>query len=143
MRSAGGLVAAALIGAACYGPTGPRIVQSGSPAEVVLAVGDEARIDAVLRVAFTGVPADSRCPATAECVWAGDAVVVLAVALGMGPSYPDTVHTTLDPKAVQFAGYTITLLALMPYPQIPGPIPADEYAARLRIERSSLLSAPS
>ncbi len=134
-------IALVLAAAGCRGPAEPRVVSTlpldvSSPAEVVLKIGQEARIDALLRVGFLGVPSDSRCPAIVDCVWTGDAVVVIAVSVGMGPTFPDTLHTNLDPKLVAVGGYTITLLALTPYPQVPGPIPADQYAARLKIERS-------
>ena len=108
-----------------------------SPSDVTLKIGQEVRVDAVLRVGFAGVPADSRCPATADCIWAGDGVVAITASVGMGPTYPDTLHTNLDPKLVQFGGYTITLLELRPYPQAPEPpISPGEYAAHLKIERS-------
>jgi hypothetical protein len=135
------MAAAALIAAGCKGPAeeGPpvsHVIQASSPVEVWLAIGDEVRVDSILRLAFSGVPADSRCPTSVVCAWAGDGAVALQHRLGMGPSYPDTLHTTLDPQHVQFAGYVITLLNLGPDPHDTNPIPADEYAARLRIERS-------
>ncbi|MDH4131928.1 MAG: hypothetical protein OEW17_10535 [Gemmatimonadota bacterium] len=103
--------------------------------ELVLTIGQEVRVDSLLRLAATGVPQDSRCPLQAMCVWAGDGAVAIAYGLGMGPSYPDTLHTTLHPHSTNFSGYVITLVDLMPYPQRPGSIPADEYAVRLRVER--------
>jgi hypothetical protein len=127
--------------AGCRGSVEPWAVSTpplefSSPGEVVLKIGQEARVDALLRLDFLGVPADSRCPAVAECVWTGDAAVALGVSMGMGPTYPDTVHTNLDPKSVQFGPYTITLIELTPYPQQPGLIPQADYAARLKIERN-------
>ncbi len=110
-------------------------VQASSPAEIVLAVGDEARVDSLLRVAFSRVLQDSRCATTVVCPWMGDGAIEVWVALGMGPSHPFSIHTTLDPKSVEFAGYVVTLLDLMPYPYTTDPIPADEYAVRLRVER--------
>jgi len=107
-----------------------------SPAEVTLKVGDQVVVDGFLRVQFVGVPADSRCPASVECVWAGDA----AVALDAGPVAeagpvalcPDTLHTNLEPKADVCATYDISLLDVTPYPQVPGPIPPGDYAVRLQ-----------
>ena len=134
-------IALVLAAAGCQRPAEPRAVSTtpldvSSPSEVVLKIGQEAQVDSLLRVGFLGVPSDSRCPAMVECVWTGDAAVAIGVSLGMGPSYPDTLHTNLDPKSVPFGGYTITLLQLTPYPQAPGPIPPGDYAARLRIERN-------
>jgi hypothetical protein len=133
------LLAALLpIAAACYDETAPHPSEVGSPAEVVLKVGEQVRVDAVLSLAFLGVPADSRCPSLALCIWAGDGAVQIAYAAGMGPSRPDTLHTTLDPKVVQFAGYAITLVELGPYPATSDPIPQSRYEARFKIERLTL-----
>jgi len=148
VRTVLGLTALLLASAGCRESLGTRAVSGppfevASPAEVVLKIGQEARIDALLRLDFLGVPADSRCPAMVECFWAGDAAVALGLSLGMGPTFPDTLHTTLDPKSVQFGGYTITLVEVKPYPQVPGPIPQGDYAARFKIERSPTLRGPS
>lgn len=133
-------IAAALLFAACQEPTewspvAGHVTEASSPIEIWLAIGDEVRVDSIFRVRFAGVPADSRCPTSVVCPWAGDGEVEIHYAHGMGPSYPDTLHTTLDPRAVEFAGYRISLRDLGPYPNDADPIPPDEYAARLRIER--------
>lgn len=107
--------------------------QGGS--EFVLTVGQTVWVDSLLRLTVTGVPADSRCPTSVTCVWAGDGTVAIAYSLGMGAAYPDTLHTTLQPHTVRFGGYAITLLDLMPYPESPGTIPPDAYAVRLRVGR--------
>jgi hypothetical protein len=120
--------------AACRDPAAPRATEVGSPAEVVLHVGQHVRVDAVLSLSFLGVTADSRCPTTVRCVWAGDGAVQIAYAVGTGPSYPDTLHTLLEPRAAQAAPYTISLLELTPYPGRTDPIPAAAYAARFKIE---------
>jgi hypothetical protein len=127
-------IAAVLGLAGCRWASDPsHRVQASSPAEVTLKIGEEVQVDGFLLAKFIGVPADSRCPATADCVWAGDAAVAIAARAAPRTSCPDTLHTTLDPTAAVCAGYLISLLELTPYPQVPGPIPAGEYAARLRI----------
>jgi hypothetical protein len=141
MRASRLLVAILPLAAACYEWTGPRPAEVSSPTEVALKVGQEVRVDAVLSLAFLGVPADSRCPSRLACFWAGDAAVAIAYAAGTGPSRPDTLHTTLDPRDVRFSGYTIRLVGLTPYPETPTPIPADSYAARFRIEPVPALQA--
>ncbi len=115
--------------------TGAAVTQVSSPAEVWLTVGDEASVDSLLRLGFTGVPADSRCPTAVVCPWQGDGAVEIHYGMGMGPSYPDTLHTTLEPRGVVFSGYLISLIELAPYPGDTDPIPLDEYAVRLRVER--------
>jgi hypothetical protein len=130
----------------CRWQTGPsRVVEVSSPAAVTLRIGQEVRVDGILRAKFIGVPADSRCPANAECVWAGDAAVAMDVGAlgivgppGLGPFCTDTLHTTLDPKVIVCGGYSISLVELTPYPQAPGPIPAGDYAARLQISAGAV-----
>jgi hypothetical protein len=106
-----------------------------SPTDVVLAVGTSVMVDSSLEIRFTDVPADSRCPASVVCVWEGDGEVVLTATAGEGQPVPVHLHTTLDPNAASVGGYHVTLLDLMPYPDVPGPIALDAYAVRLGISR--------
>ena len=129
------LVAAGCLDATREEPVSGNIGTTTSPADVVLTIGHEVRVDSLLRVGFMSVAADSRCPTTVVCVWSGDGAAEIAYGIGEGPSYPDTLHTTLEPRSVRFDGYAITLLDLMPYPYSPGTIPPDEYVIRLRVER--------
>ena len=131
-------MALALVG--CGGGGAPEAVSGPaqrvtSPDEFWLAIGEEATVDGLLRIGVIGVPADSRCPATVLCPWEGDAAVAIHYGLGTGPAYPDTLHTTLEPKVTTFADYRITLLEVAPYPYTTDPIPADEYSIRLGVER--------
>jgi len=133
-------LAAGLLLTSCGGgdgapPTAAAAAQVSSPVEVRLAVGDEVRVDGLLRVGFAGVRADSRCPTSVVCPWEGDGAVEIHYAMGMGPSYPDTLHTTLEPRSVAFNDYRIILLELDPYPDDTDPIPLDAYTVRLRVER--------
>jgi hypothetical protein len=125
--------------AACSDPAPSTPPPGGIPAaggrEVVLSIGQEVQVDSLLTLSVTGVPADSRCPTDVQCVWAGDGAVAIAYSLGEGPSNPDTLHTSLDPRSARFGAYAITLLDLTPYPGSPGAIAVDAYAARLRVER--------
>ena len=110
----------------------PQVISSG---ETVLAVGDTVLVDGLVRIVFVDVPSDSRCPSQVVCIWAGDAAVVLQSAYSGGWPFADTLHTTLEPRTAEKAGYRITLLDLSPYPAQPEPIPPDAYALRVRIER--------
>jgi hypothetical protein len=127
-------IAVAVAISGCSSPERPlpvRDVRIGD--EVVLAQGEDVRVDGAFRIGFTRVIEDSRCPSRSFCLLPGDGAVELALAFGTGPSYPDTVHTTLEPKSTVAGDYAVTLVDLMPYPDVPGTIPADEYAVRLRI----------
>jgi len=110
--------------------------QVTSPDEVELTIGDVVRVDGLLRIGFTAVPADSRCPATVWCPWQGDAAVEIQYGLGTGSSSADTLHTALDPQSVTASGYQITLLVVGPYPYSTDPIPQDQYTIRLRVARA-------
>ncbi len=106
--------------------------------QVVLAVGEASPVsDARLVVRFDGVAADSRCPADAMCVVAGDATVRLQVS----PSGSDkgTVRTyelhTGNMRPVQHDDITIELVELSPYPFSAHPIDPGEYRVTLRLTR--------
>jgi len=135
-----GVAALALLLAACQDIPGgplpdPQVV--GAPTELVLAVGDEALVDGLLLIGFTDVKADSRCPASVLCAWAGDGEVEIAAGIGRGASRPYRLHTLLDPTQVDLGSYRIRLVELMPYPQVPGTIPLDAYVIRLEVSHLS------
>jgi len=100
--------------------------------EFSLGVGDAIKLTGVdLRVEFTGVSGDSRCPMRVQCVWAGDGAVVLVSRAGGGAVQADTLHTNLDPKRILLGTVELTLVRLDPYPDTPGSIPGDDYVATL------------
>jgi hypothetical protein len=83
-----------------------------------------------IHLCFDKVVADSRCPYTADCIWAGAAAVEFTLTkhnethllkLSTISRYGDyTKDTTV-------AGYKIELLDLLPYPDLPpNTIPANE-----------------
>src|SRR2546423_470463 len=79
---------------------------------------------------------DSRCPAEAECVWAGMATVrfvfttenqqnIFSLSIGSGPIKSDTIIN----------GYKIKLIALNPYPEINKVIKESDYTAEIIIQK--------
>lgn len=110
--------------------TGP---QDGIPREVVLPLGQEVIVEGtVLRLAFTRLVEDSRCPANVVCVWAGNAAVEVGIAVGTGPAQPLVLNTGVEPRSVEQNGVRVTLLEVTPYP---GTGADDEPpAVRLRVE---------
>ncbi len=115
-------------------------VPTGSDADttVGLRVGEEQPVQGTsVSVSFTLVDGDSRCPTDVTCVWAGNAVTVLGVRSGSGPTSPYRLNTTLDPKKVQPAGqsFEIRLDSLQPSPKSGQPIPQSRYVAFLTILR--------
>jgi hypothetical protein len=69
-----------------------------------------------LEVIFEAKLADSRCPANATCVWAGDAVVRVSTRLAGGAPTGTELHSTLQPNSLKIDRYTISMIGLTPYP---------------------------
>ncbi len=62
-----------------------------------------------LSVKFVSVVEDSRCPVNAQCIWAGNAKIKIAVSKGkMAPKFVE-LNTGLEPYSVKAYGYTIKL----------------------------------
>lgn len=85
---------------------------------------DEGRFvpDASIAVRFEDVLEDSRCPADVECVWEGNARVLIVFAEGManGPRFEielDTAHG-MENEAFLSNGLGVRLLDLEPLPTI-------------------------
>ena len=89
-----------------------------------------------LSVTFKAVTSDSRCPQGAQCVWAGEADVVLTVKAGEN-SQDITVKVgagaankaTVEP-------YVISILKLDPYPVLNQSIQASDRVIELRVDRT-------
>jgi hypothetical protein len=89
-----------------------------------------------LRLRFTDVLEDSRCPTRVECFWTGQARIAIEVLPdGAGPT---TVEFNTNPapeqtvKAATVGAYSIELQSLDPYPQMPDdPIAFEDYRATL------------
>jgi hypothetical protein len=134
MRSAKLFALALLIGCSDgIGPQGSeRATFPGVGDEFTLRIGETTTIEgADLEIRFLAVSEDSRCPANALilCVWIGDGAAVIETETGAGDVSRDTLHTTLDPKAVDRGPVRLTLVQLDPYPEDVGAIPAEEYVA--------------
>ncbi|HSM60199.1 MAG TPA: hypothetical protein VK849_05355 [Longimicrobiales bacterium] len=133
------LLLAMLPGAACSTSTDPQpradALLAGGEVELTLSVGEEVQVPGtVLRVGFTRIEEDSRCPIDVICVWQGNAAVELAFTLGTGPTVPHVVNTTLEPHAATTGGYTVTLLEVQPAPTSQGPIDEERYRVKVRVE---------
>jgi hypothetical protein len=94
-----------------------------------------------LRLRFTDVPEDSRCPSQVECVWTGEArITVLVEQAGREPTTAEF-NTNPAPgqnaQTAQVGRYTIALTALDPYPQTPEQsIDLADYRATLSVRRA-------
>jgi hypothetical protein len=104
-----------------------------------LKIGQSAVLDEPpLVITFTDVPHDSRCPVDVVCVWAGDAVVRLALHVGpgdgRGPDLIADLHADMEPRSAPWGPYyELRLLALRPEPRVTAP-PPEAYRATLVVE---------
>ncbi|HUP00420.1 MAG TPA: hypothetical protein VM737_02740 [Gemmatimonadota bacterium] len=88
-----------------------------------------------LAILFREVREDSRCPVDVDCIWEGDAAVVLEVTIGRRSAEVIALHTTLEPKAVVHADHEIRLVQLDPDPLSTEPIRQRSYVATLSVNR--------
>ena len=141
------VLAAALAATACSGgvQAEPHADSSANidaalaagPIQITLRLGEERQAGgSVLRLAFTQVLADSRCPIDAVCVWMGDGVVQLGITAGTGPTFPLELHTSLEPRSVIWNRVRVTLIALAPTPRASDPTRPEQYAVLLELERT-------
>jgi hypothetical protein len=85
-----------------------------------------------LRVTFQGVSEDSRCPSDVVCIWAGQVVVVVALEVGGGDPYSESLTVGVaDKSIVTIGGYLLEAISVEPYPVSPGTIPSTAYVLRL------------
>src|SRR4051812_31611682 len=78
-------------------------------------LGQSAAVDAGrLELKFDSRVADSRCPANATCVWAGDAHVRLTTRIAGGASTTSDLHSGLEPLKLKIDRYTITIVGMTP-----------------------------
>jgi hypothetical protein len=135
----------ALLGGAVEAVAAPRRVAATEAARI----GREFKIKVgrtltfrgeVLRLRLARVASDSRCPTGVECVWAGNAEVLIEVSAG-GARGKKTL--SLNTNAGQgraaegtYRRYTVKLVALSPYPQSGRKIRPGEYTATLLVVKS-------
>jgi hypothetical protein len=133
MRRSGALIAGLLLLASCAeSPTLPSVepVQ-----EFALAAGESAAVSGTgLRVEFERVTSDSRCPADALCITAGEAVLAVAVARNGRPAEPISLRTEGAGRQAVVGDWVLSLTRLAPYPSGGRVILAGDYKATLRVD---------
>ena len=92
-----------------------------------------------LRLTFTRVALDSRCPKGVECVWAGNAEVMIeARTEGASGRRTLKLNTNASPERegeARYRRYTVKLVALSPYPTAERKIKPGEYTATLLVSK--------
>jgi hypothetical protein len=127
------VAAASFLASACATSTG-AVRPIGLNQETELAPGQSVQSGA-LRVTFTKVDGDSRCPADVVCVWEGDARVRIDVSEQPGDPVARELHTSgsAGPSEITYGGFAIELVRLTPQTHSQQPIPAQDYRVVLRI----------
>jgi hypothetical protein len=129
--------------AACGGSDGAdrQQPQQGGPAaySVQLIGGQPQTLPSEPLMLIVANVSDSRCPAQAQCVWAGQAVLTVTAAQTGVPAVDlalslDATQPKVPAQAV-YRNYTITLQSLEPSPPPAGGLSLSAYKATLRIER--------
>ena len=121
-------------------PTEPVVYSQAEAADSVrVRVGQTIVVEGI-KVRFSAVESDSRCPSDVVCVWEGDAVAVFVVEQNCDcrtPAFELKLHTSLQPKSGTAYGFRVMLLNLQPYPRSSSPTKPDAYYAWIRLTRAS------
>jgi hypothetical protein len=124
--------------AACAsgGTTPPAAPTPAVEEEFVLGPGQTATVSGTsVRLTFERVREDSRCPTDVNCIWEGDAVVVLTVKAEADEGTRE-VHTQGGASRSRHAragNYVVTLVRLDPAPRSTGAIEPSDYRATLKV----------
>ena len=86
-----------------------------------------------LTIEFVAVLEDSRCPEGVNCIWAGNAKVQIKVSKNGAATETIELNTNLQPRTVNYQGYTITLAGVNPYPK--DGVKTAGYAVSLSVEK--------
>lgn len=136
-------ILATAVGCAGSAPTSDSLEslqakQVDTNAAFTLERGESASLDGgALVITFVEVAADSRCPADVVCVWQGDAAMVFQLSSRVLriAARLDTLHTGVDPRTGSYAGYSIAVTELAPYPHSSDDPAARDYRATLTVTR--------
>ena len=100
--------------------------------EFTIKFGQQVEVkDANLRITFTTVEEDSRCPIDAVCVWVGNVKLNLEVKRSKKKFVSSPINTTLEPKEIVYKGYRIKLIGVKPERRAGIPIAPADYEATL------------
>jgi hypothetical protein len=102
---------------------------------VTIAIGESATLQPDnLKITFTSLIEDSRCPTEVVCVWEGRAVVGLTFTKG-NETVIDSLATISSaptpPDTTMVFGRKVKLLEVTPYPQNTAPVPHGDYKVKL------------
>ena len=123
---------------ACSGAAAGQTARAGR--EFKVKVGQVVTLDGgSLRVRLARVASDSRCPSDVDCVWAGNAEVVVEVGgRRWGGKQTLTLNTnagTQGASEAKYGRYTVKLVNLSPLPRSDRKIQPGRYTATLLVSK--------
>ena len=99
-------------------------------------IGESAKaIHEGLKVEFDSVAEDSRCPKDVNCIWAGNAKILLKVEKDAGKPTNVELNTNINPKTSRYLQYELRLKELKPYPESNSTIKASDYEVTLTVHK--------
>ncbi len=102
-----------------------------------LAAGETARVGPERTgITFDAVVSDSRCPTDVQCIRAGEAIVHASVAVPGQAAETVELQTNSNRDQASVAGYTLTLIRVLPEPNTTKPTNAADYRATFTLTRS-------
>jgi hypothetical protein len=110
------------------------VKQVASNQEFEIKVGERVSVEG-LKLSFTAVAEDSRCPKGVDCIWAGNGKIILKVSKAGRRASSINLNTGIEPKHKLYYGYDIKLVSLNPYPQKGEKIKRGDYVATLVVNR--------
>ena len=101
-----------------------------------LKVGQEALIrPGGLRVRFSAVLEDSRCPEGVNCIWAGNARIAAGLSGAGGKPASVELNSDVEPRQQTYMSYEVKLLDLSPRPKEGETVDKKSYVATLIVKR--------
>lgn len=101
-----------------------------------LKVGETVAVpDSRIKISFKEVAEDSRCPEDVNCVWAGNAKVVLEITNSGRRATTLTLNSGLNPKHLTFQGYDIKLADVKPLQNTHKKISQSDYVITLAVTK--------
>jgi hypothetical protein len=88
-----------------------------------------------LKISFSSVAEDSRCPTGVQCIWAGNGKIVLKLSKVRKRAALLRLNTTVDPKQDDYLGYDVKLVSLSPYPKKDVGIRKRDYVATIIVTK--------
>src|SRR5688500_18399437 len=117
-------------------PTEPVVYSQAEAADSIrIRIGQTIVVEGV-KVRFSAVESDSRCPIDAICVWQGDAVAVFVVEQNCdcrSPYFEFMFQSTLDPKSVTTYASNVEFRHIAAYPSASSSSKHYAYSAWIRL----------